>query len=306
MQAPRERCPYCEAGAADDESGDAAGNHAGNEQPRPAWLAHLYACQGLSTHQIAGQTGLNRQRVTRMLRTAGVEVRPRGTGRGRTVSLSSGVPGLPRLMRELYEDSRLSSRQIAALLGMPERTVRDRLRGYGVSARTRGGWNREDRTTVPADVLTTLYSQLGLTAAEVAERLGTSRNIVLRSAHALGLPVRSGGAVPVTGPAEIELVSALYADPLIDAVLTAHGVPRVPAGAAISDRFPAPVPLTTPLAKDLYWGCGASVNQIELLTGQPAESIRRFMRQAGIPLRHPGGRSPFLRRWRSQPPLACR
>jgi hypothetical protein len=36
-----------------------------------------------------------------------------------------------------------------------------------------------------------------------------------------------------------------------------------------------------------------------LLTGQPAMTVRGFMRRAGIPLRHPGGRTPFLRRWRA-------
>jgi hypothetical protein len=59
------------------------------------------------------------------------------------------------------------------------------------------------------------------------------------------------------------------------------------------------VPLTTPLVKDLYWGCGAALTHIELLTGQPAMTVRGFMRRAGIPLRHPGGRTPFLRRWRA-------
>ena len=182
---------------------------------------------------------------------------------------------------------------------MPERTVRDRLRRYGIAVRTRGGWNREDRRTVPAEVLDDLYTRLGLTADEVGLRLGTSRNTVLRSAHALGVPVRAGGAVPVQGPEEIELVEALYADPLIAAVLDARDVPRVPPGAPLWQRFPAPVPLTAPLVKDLYWGCGAGLAHIELLTGQPAMTVRGFMRRAGIPLRHPGGRTPFLRRWRA-------
>lgn len=102
-------------------------------------------------------------------------------------------------------------------------------------------------------------------------------------------------------PGEIELIRALYADPLIAAALAAHDVPRVPAGGSLSRRFPKPVPLTTSLVKDLYWGCGTGLNHIELLTGQPAESIRGFMRRAGIPLRHTGGRTPFLRRWRSGP-----
>jgi DNA-binding CsgD family transcriptional regulator len=206
---------------------------------------------------------------------------------------------MPALLRALYGDARLNSREIAAILGIPERTVRDRLRRYGIRARTPGRCNREDRTTVPAEVLQVLYVERGMTAAEVGQRLGMSRNTVLRSAHTLGVPVRSGGMVPLPGPEEIELVNALYADPLIAAVLTAHEIPPVPPGSSLSERFPEPLPLTTPLIKGLYWECGAGTNHIELLTGQPAESVRKFMHRAGIPLRMPGGRTPFIRRWRS-------
>jgi DNA-binding CsgD family transcriptional regulator len=287
-------CAYCRGG--DSELAAAAPE---NSQPEHGWLTHMYLCQGLSTYQIAVRAGVDRQRVGRALHKAGVPLRPRGAGRLRPVRRSGEPPDLPRLMRELYEEARLNSRQVAAILGMPERTARDRLRRYGIRARTRGGWNREDRAHVPAWVLQVLYSELGMTAAETGRRLGVSGNTVLRSAHALGVPVRSGGAVPLPGPEEIELVAALYADPLIDAVLTAYDIPRVASGGSLSERFPQPVPLTTPLVKDLYWECGASLNHIELLTGQAAGSIRGFMRRAGIPLRHPGGRTPFLRRWRS-------
>lgn len=265
----------------------------------PGWLAHLYARHGLSTYQIAARVGADRQLVTRALRKAGVLLRPRGAGRLRAVRRAGDQPDLPRVIRELYEEAGLSSRQIAAVIGMPERTVRDRLRRYGVKSRSPGRWKREDRTTVPADVLRVLYAELGMTAAEAGQRLGMSGNTVLRNAHALGLPVRSGGAVLLPGPEEIELVGALYADPLIAAVLAAHGIPRVSPGGSLSERFPEPVPLSTPLVKDLYWGCGAGLNHIELLTGQAAESVRGFMRRSGIPLRHPGGRTPFMRRWRS-------
>jgi hypothetical protein len=266
--------------------------------PDPARLAHLYLCRGLSTYAIGEITGLDRQRVTRMLRKAGVPLRARGAGRRRPLRRDD-PPNLPRMLAELYETGRLGSSQIAAITGMPERTVRDRLRRYGIAVRTRGRWNREDRQTVPAEVLDDLYTGLGLTADEVGRRLATSRSTVLRSAHALGVPVRAGGAVPVRGPEEIELVQALYADPLIAAVLDARDIPRVPPGAPIWERFPDPVPLTAPLVKDLYWGCGAALTHIELLTGQPAMTVRGFMRRAGIPLRHPGGRTPFLRRWRA-------
>lgn len=152
---------------------------------------------------------------------------------------------------------------------------------------------------IPAEALADLYTRMGMSADEVGKRLGTSRNTVLRSAHALGVPVRAGGAVSVQGPEEIELVEALYADPLIAAVLDARDVRRVPPGAALWQRFPDPVPLTAPLVKDLYWGCGAGLAHIELLTGQPAMTVRGFMQRAGIPMRHPGGRTPFLRRWRA-------
>jgi hypothetical protein len=282
--------PYYDACSSCVPSGDAL---------QPGWLAHLYLRHGLSTYQIAARAGVDRQRVTRVLRKAGVPLRPRGAGRPRPVRGSGYQPDLPRLMRELYLEARLSSRQIAAVLGMPERTVRDRLRRYGIKARSRGRWNREDRTTAPPGVLRLLYVELGMTAAEAGQRLGMSGNTVLRNAHALGLPVRSGGAVPLPGPSEIELVNALYADTFVACALTARDIPQVAPGGSLTERFPEPVPLTTPLVKDLYWACGVGLSHIELLTGQPAESIRKFMRRSGVPLRPPGGRTPFMRRWRS-------
>ena len=266
------QCRYCRAERETEPAGDAT---------NAAWLAHLYLCRGLSTYAIGAVAGLDRQRVTRVLRKAEVPLRPRGAGRLRPLRRDD-PPGLPRLLAGLYETGRLGSPQIAAITGMPERTVRDRLRRYGITVRTRGGWNREDRRTVPAEVLDDLYTRLGLTADEVGRRLGTSRNTVLRSAHALGVPVRARGAVPVQGPEEIELVRALYADPLVAAVLDARDVPRVPPGAPLWQRFPDPVPLTAPLVKDLYWGCGAGLAHIELLTGQPAMTVGKFMRRASI------------------------
>ena len=110
---------------------------------QPGWLAHLYLCHGLSTYQIAARAGADRQRVTRALHKAGVQLRPRGEGRFRPVRSSGYQADLPRLMRELYQESRLSSRQIAAVLGMPERTVRDRLRRYGI--KVAGRWNADGR-----------------------------------------------------------------------------------------------------------------------------------------------------------------
>ncbi len=230
-----EPCAYCAAGAEEIVTAD---------QWPPERLAHLYRCRGLSTHRIADLTGLDRQRVTRALYRAGEALRPRGAGRFRPLRRPDDRPGLPQLIAELYEVARLSSRQIAAITGLPERTIRDRLRRYGIRVRSRGGWNREDRRTVPAVTLRDLYEQLGMTADEIGQLIGTSRSTVLRSAHTLGVPVRTGGpAVRLSGPEEIELVKALYQD----------------------------------------------------------ETVRGFMRCEGIPLRPPGGPTPFLRRWRTRP-----
>jgi len=155
--APRDgepSCRYCTPGRETAPTGDEAD---------PAWLAHLYRCQGLSTYAIGEATGLDRQRVTRLLRKAQVPLRPRGAGRLRPLRRDD-PPGLRQLLTSLYDEGRLGSPQIAAVTGMPERTVRDRLRRYGIAVRTRGGWNREDRRTIPAEALDDLYTRLGLTA----------------------------------------------------------------------------------------------------------------------------------------------
>ena len=155
-------------------------------------ICHLYLCQGLSTYRIAAIVGISRQRVGRMLRRTGVPVKPRGAGRRRTTA----DPAVVAALKDLYLRFRLTSGQIASLTGIPERTVRDRLRADGVTMRSRGRCNREDRQTVPADALADLYVRAGLTAAETGSTLGVHRRIVLRTAHDLGLPVRIGGPAP--------------------------------------------------------------------------------------------------------------
>ena len=229
-------CAYCPDGGREPAAVD---------RWPPDRLAHLYLCRGLSTYVIAGISGIDRQRVTRLLRRAGVPVRPRGAGRLRPVRRND-PPGLPQLMARLYEVERLGSAQVAMLTGLPERTVRDRLRRYGIRARSRGRWNREDRRTVPDETLRDLYEQLGLTANRVGELTGMSRHAVLRSAHALGVPVRTGGVADQPVPNRIELVRALYADDLIAAVLAAHDIPRVPPGGPHMGAVPRADPAHCP------------------------------------------------------------
>ena len=267
------------------------------DAPESERMAHLYACQLLSTYQIGRITGNNRQRVNWVLRKAGVAVNPRGTGRPRG-GRDDQARHLDELMADLYLRLRLSTTQIAGLVGIPANAVRYRLLARGVPMRTRGGNNREDRIVIHQAELAELYLQAGLSADEVGQMLGVSRRVVLRSAHDAGLPVRVGGAPPGHGPSEIELIQALYADSMVSEVLTRHGMPRVPLPGPIWRRFPEPQRLTAELATELYSGCGLGLHHIELLTGQPAGTVSGLLRASGVPLRPAGGRSPFMRRWR--------
>jgi len=264
-------------------------------------IGHLYQCEELSTYQIAAVAGLSRQRVNRLLRRMGIAIQPRGAGRHRSRRAQAAVSA--GTLRGLYVTDRLSARQISARTGIAEQKVRDRLRADGVRLRTRGRGNREDRTAAPLAAVAELYVQAGLSAAETGQILGVSRHIILRTAHDQGLPVRLGGPDPRRGPTDIELVDALYTDPLVRQALDRHGLPVVPAGGAIWERFPQPLPLEAALAAELYLGCGLGITHIELLSGQPAETIRGLLHRHGVQLRPPGGRSPFMRRWRANP--AC-
>jgi hypothetical protein len=285
-------CPHAAAQAQPADDRDLADLAGADLADR---ISHLYLCAGLSTYRIAAVVGISRQRVGRMLRREGVAVKPRGVGRRRT----SVDPVVAAALKYLYLRSRLTSAQIAELTGIPDRTVRDRLRADGVPMRSRGRCNREDRQTVPADTLADLYVRRGLTAAEAGSTLGVHSRVILRAAHDLGLPVRIGGPPPRGGPADIELVEALYADPIVRRVLVRHSLPRVPAAGPISRRFPAPLAITPELTAELYDECGLGLRHIELLTGRPGDTVRAMLHRQGVKLRSPGGRSPFLRRWRS-------
>jgi hypothetical protein len=270
----------CLAGCCPHECGDPVSSTVGggpgcpSDVPGAPWperAVHLYTCQGLSTYRTAAVVGVGRQRVTRVLHRAGVAVKPRGTGRRRFPrGAGAAIPGA--LLADLYLRHRLTCAQISGLTQIPPETVRDRLRAGGIRLRTRGRFNREDRLAIDPDVLADLYLQAGLPSGEIAGLLGVSRAVVLRTAHDEGMPVRMGGPPPSHGPTEIELIAALYADPDVRQVLARHGLPTVPPGGPVWQRFPVPVRLSPNLAEELYVSCGVGVRHIELL--RPARRLR--------------------------------
>lgn len=254
-------------------------------------LEELYVTLGLSTYEIAGLMGLSREQVSRRLRRLGIPLRPRGRGgRRRTPRL---LP--PGPLEELYVRRRLTIEQVAGLLGVTPSVVKASLRAHGVPIRTRGRCNREDRFGIDPKVLERLYVEEERSADEIGRMFGVSRNVVLRTAHDYGIPVWTGGTRATRTP-RIRLLDALYDEPAVREVLRRHGVPVRRTHGALWERFPVPVPLTPTLLEDLYVGHGLSARQVELLTGQPSETVRRRLCELGIRLRPPGGRSPLSAR----------
>jgi hypothetical protein len=263
-------------------------------------LRHLYECEQMSTYRIAALVGTSRARVTRILRRAGVSMRPRGAGGRRPRRRAPEPADLPELLEELYHGRQLSSREVADRVRMPERAVRHRLAEHGIPRRPPGNRDPAARPLLDPDTLSRLYGDRELPAARVAELLKVSRIRVARDIHEWGLPVRFGTCR--RDSEEIRLIEALYADEQTAEALRRHGVPVVPAGRPLWERFGKPVPLSTELLTDLYTGCGLATGHISLLTGHPAASVARALRRIGIALRPPGGRSPFLRRYRRRTP----
>ena len=176
-------CPYCgwAALAVQSDQGDVP----------PARLAHLYQKEGLSTYRIAQLTGLDRQRVTRLLRRAGVLLWAARRGRipaagapPRSAGHGSHPDRAVRHPAAQHTRDRQAARHPRAAGTRPPPPVR-------YPARTRGGWQREDRRSLPAETVRLLYQVHGLSADNVGRKLDASRKIVLRTAHDLGMPVRA-------------------------------------------------------------------------------------------------------------------
>lgn len=265
---------------------------------QPCQFRHFYVCQGWSTRRIAEHCGLNRARVSGILRGAGVTLAPRGAGRSRPPKVIE-PDDLAEQLRELYLRQRLSSTQIAQRLDMPSRRVRERLAQFGIERRTKGRCNREDRSRLEPTQLLELAVAQDLSATEISAVTHAGYHSVLRDLHATGVAVRLGGPPPESGPERIELIAALYADEQVSAVLDAYDIPAAPHTGPLWERFPKPVPLTEDLVRELYVKCGLSTTDIELVTGQPAQTVLGHLNRYGIPRRTAGGRSPFRRRWRA-------
>jgi hypothetical protein len=199
------------------------------------------------------------------------------------VGLGEGCPQdlpdapLPARVAHLRACQLLPAAKIAAVTGVDRRSVTRLLYEVATEASPRGAGRRRTREAAADEWLDQVTAHLSRPDLTPVTRTG------VRSAR---------------GPSELELLSALYADPKVRRVLDRHGVPVVTLAEPAWRRFPAPQPLSADLVSDLYAGCGLSLHHIELLTGRPAAAVGAVLRAKGIPLRRAGRSSPFLRRWR--------
>jgi hypothetical protein len=171
----------------------------------------------------------------------------------------------------------MSVRKIAAVTGADRQRVTQLLYEVAIEDRPRGAWRRRTRRTAED------------------ERLD---QVMARMSQEQQMPATQVAPPSSRGPSEIELLAALYTDPEVRQVLDRHGVPVRSLAGPPWQRFLAPRPLTAGLVGDLYEGCGLSLHHIELLTGRPAAAAGAVLRASGVKLRPPGGRSPFMDRWR--------
>jgi transposase len=254
--------------------------------------------EGLSVRRIAAELGLSPSRTRRLLHGAGIAMSPRGRGRARPTTRVPIPPEVVEQLATLYLERRLTRAEVARHFGVSENRVRLWLHHLGIRTRTRGRANREDRERLATELLEELYVRRGYSADQVAEATGVSRREVLDSLHDAGLPVR----VPAPDGEQHVLLEELYGDATVVATLRSHRVPLAPQPGLLHERFPVPAAVSDLLLKDLYVSCGLSTVQMELVTGQPAATLREALKRVGIPLRGAGGLSPFSRRCRGLPP----
>jgi excisionase family DNA binding protein len=198
----------------------------------PAAVTALYQ-DGLTLREVAARCGIAPETAARILRRAGVTVRPRGR-----------VPADRDRAAALYEDG-LTLARVAARLSVHPETVRRHLREAGVAPRRPAP--RARPAADPAAVRAAYDS--GLTLRQCAARLGLSMAMTRHAVLAAGGTIRPGGrraaghrAAP---PAAAGLTASWQAGLSIARVAARHQVRYQDVRAALTATGAIP-PGTTP------------------------------------------------------------
>lgn len=253
-------------------------------------LRRLYVHERLDDVAIGRRYGVPTWRVTvrrrqlKVARPACPPPHPTSISPGRAV------------LRRLYVEEGRTLEQIARAHRTSSRVVHDWLVAAGIAVAERT--SRAHRKSLDLGQLRELYVRRGWTAELIAVELDTTVQLVLRTLHEQGVPVRRPG--PQSGgrrPAVDRLLDDLYGDADVTGFLRRWGIPRREQTGPVASRFPTPVELSEPLLRDAYLDVGLSARQIEVLTGQPSEQILDALHAMGIPVRG-SGLSPWLRAYR--------
>jgi len=246
-------------------------------------LQRLYVDERLDADELAARFDVPPWSVRRRLRAAGIQ-RPAAPPGGR-------LPPETELRRR-YVDGHASLAELAAHYRVPATTVRRWLELRGIALRqtpASQGWRPGDPVRLSHDELWELYVEQGLTATQIGDHVGVTKNIITTALHAQRIPVRPSG--PSRKP-PVVLLDVLYADGAITAVLARHEIPRRPQAGWLRQRWPDPVEPSEAALEELYIDVGLSAAHISLLTGLHVAGVRSRLQRAGVQTRSTS-RSPW-------------
>lgn len=245
-------------------------------------IRDLYVEQGLSVVEIARRLGRSRDWVVARLDRYGM-ARPGWQKKPR--------PALPAArLRRLWVDERRSVPEVAEHFGVPADWVRAELARHAISRPRRPP---RGLTPLTATVLEDLYVRRGLTATQIAGRVGGSPTRVVEALERVGIPRRPRGWRPDLPELSRDLLVELYVDQglssraiaarvggsdqrVLDA-LHRHGIPVRPR------RQSAPPPaVKARRLRALYVDERRGEAEIAALYGTNAWQVRQQLRDLGI------------------------
>jgi DNA-directed RNA polymerase specialized sigma24 family protein len=142
-------------------------------------LERLYYDEGLTQAQIASRYGCSSTTIYKLMQE--YDLKTRITADYYRVEIAR------ETLQALYDEG-LTQAQIAARLGCSKGAIANRMREYGIVTRTYADYYQVE---IPRETLRALCDE-GLTPAEIAGRLGCSKDVVHKRLKQYGLKARSG------------------------------------------------------------------------------------------------------------------
>ena len=144
-----------------------------------------------------------------------------------------------------------------------------------------------------------LFVTQALPIRVIAEQYQTSPRLVRSWLTDAGYRLRPRGDRRQNPRPPDPVVSALYTDPEVTALLRRHQIHRDPSDGDPGGRLPTA--LTRPLLQQAYQQIGLSIDHIALLTGRTPDHVREVLQANGIRATTDPGFSPWATRrvrWR--------